>query len=267
MRQREASPQPVGVAEAAVRQRREPVPGPILFARYALGPNWLGYCGPGDPAGLLGAVEAGDLRAIRQRAIQFEAAYPYLELIARATGIADPLDRQVVEAYWLGSDLLWRISPRTVEDDLRRRFRPRLPREAWRWLGAKPLAGGRPVHAFHVLEVIPRAGLLRGGRIDDLLAVVDACRIRWGRVLAVEGTTAVVSVVPLEFVGGRLVFGPPRPERFRLGWEGLSVLHPLAAGAVVSVHWDWVCDRLDGEHLGNLIAWTRRQLALANETL
>lgn len=27
-----------------------PVPGPILFARYAFGPNRLGYCGPDDAA-------------------------------------------------------------------------------------------------------------------------------------------------------------------------------------------------------------------------
>ena len=62
-----------------------PVPGPILFARYAFGPNRLGYCGPDDAAELFGqATGGGELPALRRLAQQFEGAYPYLELIARA---------------------------------------------------------------------------------------------------------------------------------------------------------------------------------------
>ena len=48
----------------------------------------------------------------------FEGAYPYLELIASENGIADPLDARVVEAYWLGNDLLEHVGPRARHDDL-----------------------------------------------------------------------------------------------------------------------------------------------------
>jgi len=83
------------------------VPGPVRFARYAYGPNRLGYCGPDAADELLGeAAEGGDLRRIRELAAGFEGAWPYLELIALSNGITDPLDDRVVEAYWLGSDLL-----------------------------------------------------------------------------------------------------------------------------------------------------------------
>ena len=44
-----------------------------------------------------------DDRGLRALAQQFAGAWPYLELIAPATGLADPLDRRVVEAYWVGS--------------------------------------------------------------------------------------------------------------------------------------------------------------------
>src|SRR3954451_5699142 len=78
------------------------VPGPIRFARYAYGPNRLGYCGPDAADELLGeAAAGGDLRRIRELAQGFEGAWPYLELIARSNGIAGPLDGRVVEAYWL----------------------------------------------------------------------------------------------------------------------------------------------------------------------
>ena len=42
------------------------------------------------------------------------------------------------------------------------------------------------MHAFHVLEIYPRVGLMRGGEADPLLATMDACRIGWGRVRGVE---------------------------------------------------------------------------------
>src|SRR4249919_2138534 len=97
-------------AKVRAEARPAPIPtapGPVRFARYAYGPNRLGYCGPDAADELLGeATEGGDLRRIRELARGFEGAWPYLELIARANGIADPLDGRVVEAYWLGNRLL-----------------------------------------------------------------------------------------------------------------------------------------------------------------
>ena len=79
--------------------------GPVLFARYAFGPNRLGYCGPDAVDELFGEATGGhDERALRELARAFEGAWPYLELIARRNGLSDPLDRRVVEAYWLGND-------------------------------------------------------------------------------------------------------------------------------------------------------------------
>ena len=42
-------------------------------------------------------------RGLRDLAAGFEGAYPYLELIAAANGIEDPLDTRVVDAYWIGN--------------------------------------------------------------------------------------------------------------------------------------------------------------------
>ena len=115
------------------------VAGPILFARYAFGPNRLGYCGPDDSAELFAeATVGGDLRALRHNAEQFEGAWPYLQLIAKANGVADPLDARVVEAYWLGNSMLENVTPALMGDSLDVRFRRRLPSEGWRWLADSP---------------------------------------------------------------------------------------------------------------------------------
>ncbi len=244
------------------------VPGPIRFARYAYGPNRLGYCGPDAADELLGeATTGGDLRRIRELASGFEGAWPYLELIARSNGIADPLDGRVVEAYWLGSDLLDAVPVADFGRSNEERFRPRVRASAWRWLATKAPDGAHPVHAFHVLDVFPVVGLLRGGPSDDVLGVIDQCRIRWGIVRDRIGADLLVDAIPLEWADGKLRLGAPRPETIR-GWQGdLGFIDEPAPGDHIAIHWDWACERLDDRRLAALRLWTIRELAIANRTM
>jgi hypothetical protein len=242
--------------------------GPVLFARYAYGPNRLGLCGPDDAEGLFGETSTeGDDRELRALARGFEGAYPYLELIARANTIPDPLDRRVVEAYWLGSALLDRVTPNILGESLRQRFRPRLSGPAWKWLESSAPSGAKPVHAFHVLDVFPKVGLMRSEQVDNVLRTMDSCRIRWGRVLERDGDQLLVNAVPLALVNGELTLGPARLERINAWRDGQGFLGEVAPDDVVSIHWDWACDVLDTAQVGRLIAWTRRQLRIANETI
>src|SRR4051812_3890145 len=122
------------------------VPGPVLFARYAFPPNSHGFCGPADSGALFDyGVARVDDRGLRELARQFAGAWPYLELIASATGLTDPLDRRVVEAYWVGTGRLNSVPTRAVGDSMEDRFRyltgPRFPR-----LTESVLAGGVPHH-------------------------------------------------------------------------------------------------------------------------
>jgi len=254
------APAPPGAASTEVA-------GPILFARYAFGPNRLGYCGPDDASELFDqATRGGDLGALRRQAEQFEGAYPYLQLIATANGLGDPLDARVVEAYWLGNELLEAVTPTLLGRSLDDRFRRRLSADGWRWLADKPNVGALPMHAFHVLDVFPRLGLLRSGATDNALAIMDSCRVRWGRVLEQDGDYLVVSAVPLALEGGKLALGEPRPERIRAWQDGASFVDRVAPGDVVSIHWDWACDRLDQPRLAALRAWTGREMGIANLT-
>jgi hypothetical protein len=244
------------------------VAGPILFARYAFGPNRLGYCGPDDSAELFGeATRGGDLASLRHQAEQFEGAYPYLQLIARANGLSDPLDTRVVEAYWLGNELLSHVTPRLMGDSLDQRFRRRVDANGWRWLSDKPNMGAVPVHAFHVLDIFSRVGLMRTGATDNALAVMDSCRIRWGRVLERDGDYLIISGVPLTMVAGKLQLGCSRVERIRAWQDGIGFVADVSAGDVVSIHWDWACDVLDAHRLASLQAWTKRELGIANLTM
>ena len=237
-------------------------PGPLLFARYAIAPNRLGLCGPDDSAALQQSSRDAALGEIRHLAEGFEGAYPYLQLIASANGIGDPLDRRVVEAYWIGNELTARVAPRNLHRSVEGRFRSRVSPRNWKWLENAISSGSLPVHAFHVLEVFPRAGLLRGGD-PEILQTMDACRIRWGRLLAVDGDRLVVSAPRLEETDGRLRLGPSQVETVLSPWDsnGTAALMP---GDILSLHWGWACDRLSAKEAKRLAAWTSRAIDIAN---
>lgn len=241
---------------------RVSAPGPLVFVRYAYPPNLLGYCGPGDPDELLGAAAGTDLAGVSSLARSFEGAWPYLELIAGSNHIADPLDRRVVEAYWVGNRLLDEVPPGALIASLEDRFARRAGRDWEPLAGAVPL-GGVAHHSFHVFAVYPWLGLLRAGASEAPLRVLDQCRIRWGRVEAVAGEIVTVRSRGLLFDGHRLVLGPERSEIVG-GPHGGGPGAGLAPGDVVSMHWEWICDRLSPGALARLRAYTVRNLAAVN---
>lgn len=239
-----------------------PVSGPVLFARYAYPPNALGYCGPDEPEAMLGAADGRHDVLLTHLAPMFEGAWPYLELIAGCNGLNDPLDPRVVEAYWVGNRLLFRVPASALRQSLDERFARRLGRRGPSLTEAAQ--DGLAQHSFHVLAVYPWLGLLRGGMGDLPLQVMDRCRIRPGIVEEVDGGDVVVRCAPLAFVGSRLVIGPEQVERAR--WNPLS-LEPsggLSRGDVVSLHWDWVCDRLSARQVTWLVDCTAHNLATVN---
>lgn len=238
--------------------------GPLLFARYAYPPNALGYCGPGDPSEVLGAATEGpDLVGLGQLATHFEGAWPYLQLLAACGGYDDPLDPRVVEAYWVGNDLLARVPAAAMAGLLEDRFARRSGRRFDSLVAAVP-SGGIPQHSFHVFAVYPWLGLLRAGMEGPPMRVLDKCRIRWGRVEAVAGDLVVVASRGLVFDGSRLVLGPTRQEEVRCSIDGRGFVEDLRPGEVVSLHWDWVCDRLSPPALGWLQYCTLRNLDAVN---
>jgi len=237
--------------------------GPTRFARFAFPPNSLGYCGPEDHGALFeygatGVVDGG----LQELARRFHGAWPYLELIAGAHGIDDPLEGRVVDAYWLGGPLLDGIEVGTMGRSLDDRFRHRAG-IGWRALTDSLLAGARLSHGFHVFAVYPWVGLLRSGSVDEPLRVLDRCRIRWGRVLEVDGAEATVASRPLTWNGVALGLGAPEPEVVHLGRDGTKLLD-LRPGEAVALHWDWACERLDAPRLAHLRADTAHQLAAVN---
>jgi hypothetical protein len=240
-------------------------PGPLLFARYAYPPNELGHCGPDDSRALLEYASAGvSDGGLVSLARQFVGAWPYLTLIAAAAGRPDPLAADVVEAYWVGGPLLERVPGRMLAAHLDDRFRRQVGGGGSDDLGDLAVAGGRPHHNFHVFAVYPWVGMLRAGFTQDPLRVLDACRIRWGRVESVHDGRAVLSSRPLGWDGRALFLGPWRPETATVRAYDHRPARSPKPGDWVAAHWDWVCDVLDERRLSALMRYTTSALGLVN---
>ncbi|MGD0853041.1 MAG: DUF6390 family protein [Acidimicrobiales bacterium] len=240
------------------------VSGPSLFARYAYPPNELGYCGPRDSGALIeSGTDPGGAALLGHLAHQFDGAWPYLELIAQCNGISDPLDRRVVEAYWVGNALSLRVPAMSLATSLDERFARRSARN-FEPLVSAAFTGGVIQHSFHVFAVYPWFGMLRAGKEGAPLDVLERCRIRWGHVVDVEGDFVTVTSRPLIFEGSQLCFGDERLEVVRRAFDGVGFVEDLAPGDPVSMHWDWVCDRLSEVSLRWLQRCTRKNLHAVN---
>jgi Family of unknown function (DUF6390) len=236
--------------------------GPQLFARYAFMPNRLAYCGGDDHRALFDYCVAGVTDAgLRDLLRKFTGAMPYLRLIAECNAILDPFDARVVEAYWLGNDLLQGVEARALYDSLRARFGGQLrARDLDLVLGKAP-AGAHPHHSFHVLEVCPRIGW------PLALAFMDNCRISWGKVVALDGSTLTVEVMPLLIAGHGLALGLPEHRAVNREIDGNGFVSAAQPGGWVSMHWGWACQVLSQRQVANLERWTRYHLDIVNQTL
>ena len=237
--------------------------GTILFARYAFMPNKLSYCGGNDNRALFDycvaeRTDLGLLIILRK----FQAAYPYLKLIAKANHIPDPFDHRVVEAYWIGNELLDQVDLVQFYDSLRERFAKQLDAKTLGYLLSKPPLGARAHHSFHVFDVHSRIGI-----IDHSLDTMEGCRIGWGQVKEIGATHLVVEHQPLVLERGKLKLGDLRDKRVLRQIDGTGFITDCQIGDFVSFHWDWACDRLSPRQVQNLEKYTEYHLKLANRTL
>jgi hypothetical protein len=241
------------------------IPGALLFARYAYPPNALGLCGDAAPRTLLEYGDAGASDGgLAEAARTFDGAWPYLTLIAGANGIADPLDPRVVEAYWVGNELLESVRPGALARHVDDRFRGRIGRSR-EHVFETIAAGAVPHHSFHVLAVYPWLGLLRTGVVDEPLRVLDRCRITPALVTSVGIDTLEVLAQPLLWDGRLLRLGGPSARTVRWRDDDLSFVRDPQAGDLVSLHWDFACEILKPSAARTLERATRRALRAVND--
>ena len=236
--------------------------GVQLGARFSIATNRLQYCGPSDAEPLLyrAITQGGRLDEARQSLGRFEALMPYLEAIGRKHG-RDPFDARVVEAYWIGNNLLDAFDRTDFIALLGALVRRGLPKAIERRLVAHLPERPLPHHMFHVAFV--GVGAVTG-HVPTTLPNMEACRPSWGRVTTVEDGAIALSAPELSVDAGALRIGPDRSVRLP---HDPAVLPTVRVGSDVAYHWGCGALELDGAALRSLRRYTERSIASANEAL
>jgi Family of unknown function (DUF6390) len=99
------------------------------------------------------------------------------------------------------------------------------------------------------------------------LAVLDNCRIGWGRVVSVSGAELTVEREPLVLVADKLALDEPRGHTLLRQVDGYGFADHAAPDDWVSTHWGWACEVLDERRRRNLERYTRYHLGIANQSL
>ena len=261
--------------------------GALLAARYAFMPNKLRYCGGDKNSEIFGYVsENVSDQGLKDLLAEFATMYPYLKLIASANKIANPFDYQVVEAYWLGNDLLNNVDMKNFyrylvdEQKLKSQFKPKLLEKAF----GKIALGAKPHHSWHVFNIPKRTGHYP---IEHTLKTMDQCRIAAAKIKKTkpkapfQGKTSrrlpfrenqktelinkiIVDYQPLVIKDNKLILGDWLEKEVWSELNDKSFIKAPKVGDWVSIHWDWACDYLTTTQLNNLQKWTKYNLALVN---
>ncbi|OGY24686.1 MAG: hypothetical protein A2Y57_00400 [Candidatus Woykebacteria bacterium RBG_13_40_7b] len=256
-----------------------------LAISYSLPSYQLGFCGPQEEKSkkvLLDFVNGKkvDEDLVKEALTKFEAPYPYFKLIAKSNGIADPFDERVVKAMWVGNELLDKVKTEDLRNLIRTEFaKPGLlsREEAEKRAKKVPAStrprplrlseasssgrggpdGAVPHHSFHVLILGPVTG-----RVNLEGAMLDLCRIGWGRVteLRIKNKELIIRYRPL-VIGKKIRFGEEVEKG--IGWNK-EIVPKVKIGDWVSFHWGQACEVLTPKEVQKLEHYTQGTINLVN---
>ena len=244
--------------------------GLLFHAKHAYMPNSLGYCGPDDRGSILRHLEGADGgEELTKTLTQFEAAYPFLRLIARSTG-REVFDYSVPEAYWIGNGLLDRVPVPEFYEFSHKELNGRDPKEVRRVFRALGRAA-RPHHSFYVLSTYASSSVKDGPSLSNLAArkvgeAMDNCRISWGAVTKVGAKSLQVRHTPVAVDRGRVRLGRERLRTVLYNRE-VTPFAEVRRGDVVSMHWNYACEVLTPRQVRNISKYTQRDLDSVNSFL
>lgn len=222
-----------------------------LAIQYGYVPCKLGLCGPEDKRNkslifryLKGASRLEPINREIQK--QFQGAYAYYKLIARANGVKDPLDYRVVQAYWIGNKLLDKITLPDFKKMALEEFVP-LGKITAKRVNQIP-ENAIPHHTFHVLFM----GSITGrAKLEG--KTLDICRVGWGKIQKIKYKILKIKYYPLK-VNKNIVLGKPIIKEIKWNKE---ILPKVRTGDWISIHWNHAIEKLNADQLKNLKKYTR----------
>lgn len=227
-----------------------------LAAGFALKPCTLGRCGEvNSQSKLRVCLTTGECQGLEDEFPKFNTMYPYLKTLSQISGLP-PLSYKVVEAYWLGNELLDLAKPedydllvknfeeqgikQAVKDPLIQALKTHKPRQFI------------PFHLFHILYL----GIGKTNGLAVPAGAVNFCMVRWGRVEKIVGNRALIDLGCIKDENY-----PPEITKLdkRLIFDR-ELLPGLHEDQRVASHWGSVVKVITEEEEKRLTLWTNKVL-------
>lgn len=234
---------------------------------YAFGPNRLHYCGPDANRELYSYINENTAdKGLSLLLSKFQTLYPYLRLIAEANAISDPFHEKVVEAYWLGNQLLGSISKKQLyknlvdEHQLKKRLVPKLFDTVSNKIGG----GALPHHSFHVLNIWKNTGTSLD---ESVIESMRECIVSWGTITHIDGPMLTYTTRPFTYEENHFCLGQPQSRRVARPFDTSHNLDTIKIGDILTVHWGVPCEIISPLQARILEHFTNQSIALANQFL
>ncbi len=218
--------------------------------RYSIKPHLLGLCGPKEKESrqiltdfLLG--KKTNEQEIINLYKQFKSVIAYLGLIAECNGIKNPFDEKVVEAYWIGNDLLKKVPHQKLEQAVSELLQRKVEFPK----------GVLAHHSFHVLFV----GSLKN--IAPIEKLIPHCVINYGVVKQKGLEYLIVQTKPLIIDAGKIKLGNLVLQKIDFNPQ---ILPKVELGDIVSYHWSAACEILSRKQAKNLKKYLKRNINAYN---
>lgn len=230
-----------------------------LACRFSYIVNNLRYCGPPEAKDLFLQYfkNKDNEQEVADVLKRFEGTNPYFSAIAKKHG-KEILDFDVVEAYWIGNELLDIFDNNDMKLIIESLVKRGLPESLGKKLADELPDGMLPQHVFNVFYV--GVGQLTGA-VPTNLDNMNNCRASWGEVLEVKDDNLVISSPQVEFKDGKYVMGNPIEKTSSFIKE---LMPNIKSGDIVALHWGFAPLILTDKQLQNLTKYTLKILDVLN---
>jgi len=233
----------------------------IKACKYSFITNQKNYCGQNNAFSefrdFIENPVPSKIQRIESLFSSFEALFPYLKLISKANNLS-PLDEKTIEAYWLGSDLLEKVSLEETKKMILEEFaKPGLlPKNIAEKKAELIPENSVSHHSFHVLYIN-----FVTKKVEPVLKNLDNCLISWGKIKEVQENFLLVNSTELLFEFNEFKL----KEKTKKIDSGL-VFSP-EKNSFVSVHWNFAVEQIDKTELHNLKKFTEKNINAVNSLL
>jgi len=216
---------------------------------YSFSPNKLGYCGPEGSwhafEEFLSAPNTEQNAVAAKEALQkFYALFPYLELIATANDL-QPFDAKVIEAYWIGNELLNNVQYSEIQKTILSFQKFGLPRSIAEKKAAELPDALLPHHSMHVLYVN-----FISPKVKPIIENLGNCLIQWAEVKGEAKNGFKAKGIELFSENGELKL---REKEKTVQNQFNLQLQPRD---LISVHWQNAVEKISFDELKSLRKFT-----------